>query len=128
MTRTAWGVAAAVVVAVVLLVAGVSKLARPVQWRSQAAGLGVPASVAPVVPIVEVIVGSLLLVQLHRHALAWTAAALFGSFTLVLVVNLARGNRPPCACFGSLSSKPIGPSHVARNVLFIAVALLAATL
>jgi hypothetical protein len=36
-----------VMAAVVLLVAGVSKLARPAQWRSQAAGLGVPWSAGP---------------------------------------------------------------------------------
>ena len=128
MSRSAWGAAASVMVAVVLLVAGVSKVARPTEWRSQSQGLGVPWVLARVVPFVEIVLGALLLVQVQRHAVAWCAVVLFGVFTGLLLVRLAQGRRPPCACFGSLSSKPIGPGHVARNVVFIVVALVAATL
>ena len=128
MSQSDWGVVAALVVATVLLVAGVSKLAQPAQWQSQADGLGVPRFVARAVPFVEVALGACLLVQLQRHAVAWLAVALFGAFTSLLALRLAQGKRPPCACFGSLSSKPIGPGHLARNAVFIGVALLAATL
>jgi len=127
-SQTAWGVAAAVAVAAVLLIAGVSKLAQPAQWRSQSNGLGVPWRLAMVVPYLEVTLGALLLVQVQRHAVAWVAVAMFGSFTLLLALRLAQGKRPPCACFGSLSSKPIGAEHLVRNALFICLALLAATL
>lgn len=120
------GTVAAVAVAVVLLVAGVSKLAQPAQWRSQAAGLGVPSAVATVVPFVELVLGALLLVQWQRSLVAWCAVGLFVAFTALLVIRLAQGVRPPCACFGSLSSKPIGLGHVARNAFFIALAVLAA--
>ena len=122
------GVVAAVLVAAVLLAAGVTKLAQPAQWRSQGAGLGVPAALTAVVPFVELVLGALLLVQVQRHAVAWLAVAVFGVFTALLVLRLAQGKRPPCACFGSLSSKPIGPGHVARNAVFIVLAVLAATL
>jgi len=128
MDRSTWGVVAAVVVAAVLLVAGVSKLARPTLWRSESSGMGVPWWLARVVPFVETVLGALLLVQLQRHAVAWWAVALFGLFTVLLAVRLAQGRRPPCACFGSLSAKPIGPGHLARNAVFIAVALAAALL
>jgi len=120
------GTAAAVVVAAVLLLAGVLKLARPAEWRAQASGLGVPAVVANVVPFVEIGLGAALVVQWQRHLLAWAAAALFGAFSVLLVVRLAQGKRPPCACFGALSSRPIGAAHLARNAVFIAVAVLAA--
>ncbi len=122
------GVAAAVLVALVLLVAGVSKVAGTAQWRLQAAGMGVPSLLAAVTPFVELGLGALLLVQVQRHAVAWCAVALFSVFTALLFVRLAQGKRPPCACFGSLSSKPIGPGHVVRNVVFIGLAVLAATL
>ena len=122
------GIAAAIVVAAVLLLAGVSKLARPADWRAQAAGLGVPALVAVGVPLMEIGIGAALVVQWQRHAMAWAAAALFGAFTALLVTRLAQGQRPPCACFGALSSRPIGTSHLVRNVVFIAIAVLAATL
>ena len=128
MNASTVGAAAAILTAAVLQVAGVSKVARPAEWRSQAAGLGVPSVVARVVPYVEITVGALLLLQVQRHVVAWLAVALFAAFTVLLVVRLAQGKRPPCACFGSLSSKPIGLGHVARNAAFIVVAVLAATL
>ena len=40
--------------------------------------------------------------------------------------RLAEGRRPPCACFGALSRRPVGPGSVVRNVVLIALALLAA--
>lgn len=128
MSQSSWGVVAALAVAAVLLIAGVSKLAQPARWKVQAAGLGVPPPMALVVPFVEVGVGACLLVQLQRHLVAWFAVALFGAFTALLALRLAQGKRPPCACFGSLSSKPIGLGHLSRNVVFIGLALLAAML
>ena len=128
MSRSAWGAAASVMVAVVLLVAGVSKVARPTEWRSQSQGLGVPWVLARVVPFVEIVLGALLLVQVQRPLVAWCAAVLFAAFTGLLGLRLAQGRRPPCACFGSLSAKPIGPGHMLRNALFILLALLAALL
>lgn len=128
MNRSSVAIAAAVVVAVVLLVAAVSKLARPEQWRAQSAGLGVPWTVAVVVPFVELSIGALLLVQLQRQVVAWAAVALFVAFSALIVRRLSQGQHPPCACFGSLSSKPIGPGQLVRNAVFIALAVLAATL
>lgn len=121
------GVLAAVVTAIVLLVAAVTKLASPQAWRAQASDLGVPPAVATVVPYAEALLGALLLVQFQRHVVAWCAVGLLASFTVLLVVRLAQGRRPPCACFGSLTPKPIGVASVARNLVFIAVAVLAAT-
>lgn len=120
------GVGAAVTVAVVLLVAGVTKVSQPQQWRSQAAGLGVPPLVAAPVPYSELLLGALLLVQVQRPVVAWFAVALFVAFTALLVVRLAQGQHPPCACFGSLSAAPIGPGHIARNAVFIALTMVAA--
>lgn len=128
MSGSAWGIAAAAVVAGVLLLAGVQKVARPTEWRTQSAGLGVPSNVGNVVPFVEIALGAALLVQWQRHAFAWAAAGLFAIFTGLLALRLSQGQRPPCACFGALSSRPIGAGHLARNVAFIATAVLAATL
>lgn len=128
MSRSSVAVAAAVVVGGVLLLAAISKLARPQLWRAQSAGLGVPWTVAVLVPFVELSLGALLLVQLHRQVVAWAAVVLFVAFSALLARRLAQGQHPPCACFGSLSSKPIGPGQLARNALFVALAILAATL
>lgn len=128
MSRSSVAVAAAVVVGGVLLLAAISKLARPQLWRAQSAGLGVPWTVAVLVPFVELSLGALLLVQLQRQVVAWAAAVLFVAFSALLARRLAQGQHPPCACFGSLSSKPIGPGQLARNAVFVALAVLAATL
>lgn len=122
------GVVAAVVTGLVLLVAAITKLAAPAAWRAQASDLGVPSAVSSVVPYVEALLGALLLVQFQRPVVAWCAVALLVSFTGLLVVRLAQGRRPPCACFGALTPRPIGPASVARNATFIAVAVLAAIL
>lgn len=128
MSRSLVAVVAAVVVGGVLLVAAVAKLARPGEWRAQSAGLGVPWALAVVVPFVELSIGALLLVQLQRTVVAWAAVALFVAFTVLLVVRLSQGRRPPCACFGSLSAKPIGPGQLVRNAVLVVLAVLAATL
>jgi uncharacterized membrane protein YphA (DoxX/SURF4 family) len=128
MTRESWGVVAAVAVAAVFLLSGVAKLASTREWRAQSAGLGVPWPVARVVPYLEVALGALLLVQWQRHTVAWCAVAVLGSFTALIGWQLAHGRRPPCACFGSWSAKPIGPGHVARNLVFILLAVAAAVL
>lgn len=122
------GVAAALLVAAVFLVAGVSKVADPHRWRSEASGMGVSGLVVTVTPWFELVLGALLAVQLQRHVVAWLAVALLVAFTVLLVVRLAQGQRPVCACFGSLSQRPIGASNVVRNAVFIALAVLAALL
>ncbi len=121
------GVVAAVVVGGVLVVSGVAKLAAPGRWRTQAGDLGVGWAAGPL-PYVEIVLAALLVAQYHRHVVAWCAVALLGSFTTLLVVRLAQGRRPPCACFGSLSAKPIGPLDLVRNALLIGLAVLAAVL
>ncbi len=116
---------AAVVVGAVFLVAGATKIASVAAWRQQAADLGAPQWIARVLPGVEIAIGALLVSQFQRRAVAIAAAAVLLAFTALLVVRLRQGRRPPCACFGSLSAKPIGWSHVARNAVFVAVAAVA---
>lgn len=122
------GAIAAVVTGLVFLIAAITKLAAPAAWHAQASDLGVPPAVSRAVPYVEALLGALLLVQFQRQVVAWCAVAVLVAFTTLLVVRLAQGRRPPCACFGSLTPKPIGAASVARNLVFIAVAVLAATL
>jgi hypothetical protein len=47
------------------------------------------------------------------------------AFTALIVRRLAEGKRPPCACFGAWSAKPLGIGHVARNGALIGLATLA---
>jgi hypothetical protein len=121
-------VVAAVAVGVVFLAAGVTKLAGRERWRTEAGGMGTPGWLVPVVPWVELLLGALLVSQLLRPVVAGVAALVLLVFTLRILQLLAEGDRPPCACFGSWSSRPLGPWHVVRNVTLIVVAMVAALL
>ena len=90
--------------------------------------MGVGRLVAGVVPWVELALGGLLVAQLQRPVAAWGAVALLLAFTALIALRLAQGRRPPCVCFGGFSAKPIGALHLVRNVVFIAIAVLAAVL
>ena len=116
-------IVASVVLGAVFLISGVSKVAAPVRWRVQSGELGVPEPITLVVPFVELLVGAMLVAQIARPAVAIVAAAMLVAFTVLLVLRLSQGRKPPCACFGSLSTKPIGWVDVARNAAFVAIAL-----
>ncbi len=112
---------AGVVLGVVLLLAGAGKLASPT-WPEQARVLGAPRPAAIGVPWLEVVLGALLAVGVARRAVAAVAAGLLGVFTVLLVVRLAQGRRPPCACFGGRTPRPIGPLSVVRNLALVGLA------
>lgn len=122
---SALGTTAAVVVGAAVVVAGVSKLAKP-SWVREAAGLGVPVALARPVPVFEIVLGSLVVFDVGRPVAAWAVAALLAAFTGVLLRPLLRGRHPVCACFGTWSAKPIGPASVVRNAVLIALAVVAA--
>ena len=115
---------AAVALGVVLLVAGIAKRADR-GWPQDAAALGTPGFAIPVLPWFEMLLGAVLVSGLARPVAAALAGAVLLAFTALLVVNLARGRRPPCACFGARSRRPIGPWSVVRNLVLLALAAIA---
>lgn len=117
--------AASIIVGIVFLVAGGSKIAAGPEWPVQARGLGAPAIVIPVVPWVEILIGALLAVQVARRPAAIAAVVMLVVFTVLIIGQLARGHRPPCACFGAWSAKPLGPGHIVRNTVLIGLGILA---
>ena len=120
------GTIAAVVVGAVFVAAGVFKLMDGEAWPKQAADMGVGRPLALVVPWVELAIGAVLLAQLLEPWAALAAIVLLVAFTIVIVRRLLDGSRPPCACFGSRSSRPLGTYHIARNGALLALAIIAA--
>ena len=94
-------------------------------WVAQAAQLGVPRSIASIVAPLEGLVGVVLVAQIWSRVALVASLTLLVSFTLLLVSLLARGLRPPCACFGAARTRPISWWTVVRNVVFIAINLVA---
>ncbi len=116
---------ASVVVGIAFVVAGGSKIAAGESWPVQARGLGAPTWTIPIVPWVEIAVGALLIAQAVEPWPAVAALVMLVAFTALIVNSLAHGRHPPCACFGAWSAKPIGPAHLARNAILIALTVVA---
>jgi len=117
--------AAAIVVGAAFLLAGGAKIAAGPSWPVQAAALGAPSVVIPIVPWTEIGVGALLCAQIARPVVAAIAAVMLVAFSALLTVRLLRGQHPPCACFGSWSAKPLSWKHLARNGALLAIAIVA---
>jgi uncharacterized membrane protein YphA (DoxX/SURF4 family) len=122
---SAVGLVASILLGLVFLVSGGSKLAAGAAWPEQARGLGAPSFVVPVLPWFELVLGAVLVVQLVPTLAAAMALLVLVGFTVLIMRRLAEGKRPPCACFGSWSTKPLGRGHVMRNAGFIGLAVVA---
>lgn len=110
---------------VVMCAAGASKIRLGRAWIEQGRVLGAPVAVLPFVPWLEIVIGALLIAQVATAPVSIVALIVLQIFTLLIIVNLGRGHRPVCACFGSWSAKPLGWGHVARNVVFMLLAVFA---
>jgi methylamine dehydrogenase accessory protein MauD len=117
---------ARLVLAVVFVVAGISKLADREGSRQAIADFGVPTALAAplgvLLPLAELVVAA----SLVPAATAWWGAVgalgLLLLFVVGISVNLARGRQPDCHCFGQLHSAPAGPKTLARNGVLAGVA------
>lgn len=117
---------ARLVLAGVFVASAVAKLLDRAGSRQAVADFRVPAPLVGVVtvamPVVELVAAVLLLVaDPGATAGALLSAGLLVAFTVAILVNLGRGRRPDCHCFGQLSTKPLGWRTVARNVVLLAL-------
>jgi uncharacterized membrane protein YphA (DoxX/SURF4 family) len=116
---------ASIVLGLVFLLAGASKLAAGERWPAQARELGAPAVAIPVLPWVELAIGAALVAQLVEPWPAVAALLLLLAFTIVLARQLVAGRTPDCACFGRWSASPVGPGHLIRNAVFLMIGMVA---
>lgn len=121
------GTLAAAALGLVFLAAAATKLGDLGAWPAQAAALGAPARVVPVVPWWELVLGALLIVGAARPWPAVLAGLTLVVFTALIVRVLRRGQHPPCACFGNVRARPLGWGHVARNGVLVVLAVVAAS-
>jgi peroxiredoxin len=112
--------------AAVFAVAALAKLSDRAGWRRTVGDFRVPARVvAPVallVPLAEFATAAALLPTASVRWAALGALALLGALSAAIAVQLARGHRPDCHCFGKLHSAPIGRSTLVRNGVLAAIA------
>ncbi|MGE0394851.1 MAG: MauE/DoxX family redox-associated membrane protein, partial [Vicinamibacterales bacterium] len=126
MTLIDWaGVLGRGVLGITFLVAGMAKFASPQAAATAVAGFGAPAFARPLLrglPHLEVAIAASLAFSVSAGFGAWAAAVLLVVFIAAMLVNLARGRRPPCNCFGQIRPAPIGAASVLRNVALLALA------
>ena len=120
---------ARLILAGVFVVSAGAKLLDRSGSRAAVQDFGVPATLSGVVaaglPVAELLCAGLLMsTDPGASAGAALSALLLASFTVAIVVNLLRGRRPDCHCFGQLSSAPTGWPSVVRNGGLLVLALL----
>jgi peroxiredoxin len=121
-------VLARVITAFVLVFAAAAKLVQGASsFRDTVVDLGIPSRLARPVTValipVEVAIAALLLPGATAWWGALAAVGVLGAFTTVIAVNLAKGRRPACNCFGQISSEPIGTPTLVRNAALLSIAL-----
>jgi peroxiredoxin/uncharacterized membrane protein YphA (DoxX/SURF4 family) len=114
-------VVARLLIAGVLAVAGVAKLADLTGSRQAMRDFGMPEGLTGVsgagLPVVEVGLAALLLPRATAPAAAALAGTLLLAFAAGVGAAVTRGEHPDCHCFGQLHSTPAGWSTVVRNLL-----------
>lgn len=111
---------ARLVLAAVFVFSAVAKLRDRPGSRRAVTDFGVPARAAGVVaaglPVVELACAALLVSADPAATLgALASLILLASFTVMIVVNILRGNLVDCHCFGQVGGGSVGWPTVARN-------------
>ena len=113
-----------VVLAAVLVAAGLGKLADRAGSRRAVVDFGIPkrmaGPVALLLPLAELGAAAALLPATTARWGALVALLLLSAFVVAIAVNLARGRKPDCHCFGQLHSAPAGWSTLVRNLVLAA--------
>jgi uncharacterized membrane protein YphA (DoxX/SURF4 family) len=125
------GAIAAASVSLVFVAAGLGKLANIHSFvralRSQGLRSRRLRRVAAIaIPASELGCAIALWVPVSRRPAAVIGALMLGAFTIVLVRSIVTGLTADCGCFGSRTRDRVSWVSVARNVVLIALALIAA--
>ncbi|MFZ0325080.1 MAG: MauE/DoxX family redox-associated membrane protein, partial [Actinomycetes bacterium] len=118
--------------AVTFAVSAVAKLRDREGARQAVADFGVPESLVAIVAVALApleLASAVLLMTTDLGVVGGAAlgGAMLLAFTVAIVVNLQRGNRVDCHCFGAMSTKPLSWWSVGRNAALLVLAALVLT-
>lgn len=120
-----------VALALVFVVAGLAKLADRTGLARTLVAFGLSPALSPgaalLLPVAELLCAIGLFFSPTARIAAVAAAALLTLFTAAMLVNLRKGRRPDCRCFGQVKAAPIGWDSVSRNVVLAVAAGLVAS-
>lgn len=77
---------------------------------------------APVIPAVELLIASSLVLGAYWRLGAIASFALLTVFLVAVIAAIASGRRDGCGCGGLVPTKTLGPGHVATLVILAAFA------
>ncbi len=119
------GAWAGFLLAIVFVFAAVSKFRNPTGNEKSIAALGLPFPkvLASLLPTVELLCSVLLAIDPRSGGPC--AVALLVAFTTLIAAQILSGNPQDCACFGSWSTKQISSWDLLRNIVLIALGVLA---
>ncbi|MGI9093271.1 MAG: MauE/DoxX family redox-associated membrane protein [Mycobacteriales bacterium] len=85
----------------------------------------VVAWVAPTVPAIEALLGSMLLAHIFARAAATSAAAVLCIFTAAAMINLLRGRHIACGCHSLVRKDAVTWRLVCRNLALLLLCVIA---
>jgi uncharacterized membrane protein YphA (DoxX/SURF4 family) len=116
------------VVGAILIAAGVSKAGHAAEFAAQIAAFrlvpeAVIAPMAVELPYIEIIVGVLLIAGAFTRLAAWVAVLLLATFDVAIASAVVRGMSVSCGCFGPNDKTVTTWAEVARDAVFVLLAL-----
>lgn len=116
----------AAIVGVVFCFAGAMKTTAWQQWRTDAARQRLWTPIAFVIPVIELVLGAVLIVFAPSPNALGLATLMLVVFTSFLAIQVLTKSTVPCACFGVRSSRAPAWRDVGRNGLLIALLFVSA--
>jgi len=121
---------AGIVIGAVFVVAGLAKIGDPETFASQVHNFRLTPIVlenlvAVILPWIELVAGTALILGMRRRAASWICAALMIFFTVAVAQAAARGLDFECGCFGKADSSTVGLKKLVENGVLSVVALIA---
>lgn len=112
-----WSLAAA------FLAAAIAKLRSPETTLDEFTQIGVPApeTARYAIPAIEIAIAGGLIFTPPAAGIA--AFVLLVGFTTTLAAIIASGRSVSCACFGAISTEPVGKNQIYRNFVLLGMAL-----
>jgi uncharacterized membrane protein YphA (DoxX/SURF4 family) len=115
----------------IFVVAGASKVGHSALFAAQIAGFrllpeAVIAPLALMLPLWEILLGGLLIVGLFTRIAAWVGVVLLALFDLAIASAVVRGMSVSCGCFGPNDAAVTTWAEVARDAVFVGLALVVA--
>lgn len=120
-----------VVLGAIFIVAGASKVGNATAFAAQIAGFRIlpEAVISPMaiaLPFLELLLGAYLVIGLFTRTAAWIAALLLLAFDGAVASAVVRGMSVSCGCFGPQDKTVTTWAEVARDAVFVLLAVIVA--